>query len=280
MAAERKDKVFLSKLAEEMGRYEDMVGHMKDIIAMESEDGLTIEERSLLSVAYKNVIGARRASWRVTYGLEQRYGGEGKADLVRLTSEYRKNIESELVKFCTEVLELVDTRLLPKAKTAEFKVFYLKMKGDCYRYQAEIFTSSTADDKKEVSENAQKAYEEAEKIAKVELKSTDPTRLGLTLNFSVFLYEILHQQQRACQVAQESFDAAMNDLQEKDGSYDDTTMILQSMRDNLILWTNQDSSDDEEQPQEKEQSKNTEEQPQEKEPSKDEEAKQEGESKE
>ncbi|XP_072044505.1 uncharacterized protein [Amphiura filiformis] len=242
MAAERKDKVFMAKLAEEMGRYEDMVGHMKDIIAMESDEGLSIEERSLLSVAYKNVIGARRASWRVTYGLEQRYKGESKEDLVKLTGEYRKTIENELIKFCAEVLDLVDNRLYPKATAAEYKVFYLKMKGDCYRYQAEIYTS--ADGKKDITENAQKAYEAAEEIAKLELKTTDPTRLGLTLNFSVFLYEILNQQQRACQVAKESFEGAMNDLQEKDGSYDDTTMILQSMRDNLILWTNQDSSDD------------------------------------
>lgn len=244
MASNRKDKAFLAKLAEEMGRYEDMVGHMKDIIAMDNEDGLSIEERSLLSVAYKNVIGARRASWRVTYGLEQRYKVEGKTELVKLTAEYRATIEKELTDFCCEVLDLVDKRLLPKAKQAEYKVFYLKMKGDCYRYQSEIFT--TPEDRKDIAENAQKAYEEAQVIAKAELKTTDPTNLGLMLNFSVFLFEILNQQQSACQVAQEAFDAAMKDLQERDGSYDDTTMILQSMRDNLILWTNQDSSDEDE----------------------------------
>lgn len=245
MADQRKDKIFLAKLAEEMGRYEDMVGHMKDIIETEEgvSEGLSVEERSLLSVAYKNVIGARRASWRVTYGLEQRHKSEGREDLVALANQYRATIEKELVDYCNDVLQLINTRLIPNAKTAEFSVFYQKMKGDCYRYQAEIIVGGG--DRKDISEQARSAYEEANKTASAELKSTDPTRLGLVLNYSVFLYEILGQPAQACQVAQKAFDLAMADLQERDGNYDDTTMILQSMRDNLILWTSQDSSEDE-----------------------------------
>jgi 14-3-3 protein epsilon len=37
------------------------------------------------------------------------------------------------------------------------------------------------------------------------MKTTDPIRLGLALNFSVFYYEILEDQAKACQLAKEVF---------------------------------------------------------------------------
>ena len=47
-----------------------MVDHMKAVAQQPQE--LTVEERNLLSVAYKNVIGSRRASWRVISSIEQK----------------------------------------------------------------------------------------------------------------------------------------------------------------------------------------------------------------
>ncbi|CAL1265368.1 unnamed protein product [Larinioides sclopetarius] len=43
---------------------------MKKVASLDLE--LTVEERNLLSVAYKNVIGARRASWRIISSIEQK----------------------------------------------------------------------------------------------------------------------------------------------------------------------------------------------------------------
>ena len=43
---------------------------MKVVARMPTE--LSVEERNLLSVAYKNVIGSRRASWRVISSIEQK----------------------------------------------------------------------------------------------------------------------------------------------------------------------------------------------------------------
>jgi 14-3-3 protein epsilon len=62
----------------------EMVEAMKAVAGMDVE--LTVEERNLLSVAYKNVIGARRASWRIISSIEQKEenkGGEEKLEMIR-----------------------------------------------------------------------------------------------------------------------------------------------------------------------------------------------------
>merc|ERR1712243_287768 len=117
----------------------------------------------------------------------------------------------------------------------ESKVFYLKMKGDYYRYLAEV---AIADAKTAVVEDSQKAYQDAFDISKSAMQPTHPIRLGLALNFSVFYYEIMNSPDRACQLAKQAFDDAIAELDTlNEDSYKDSTLIMQLLRDNLTLWT-------------------------------------------
>lgn len=159
---------------------------------------LSNEERNLLSVAYKNVVGARRSSWRVISSIEQKTEGSERKQL--MAKEYREKVEKELREICYDVLGLLDKYLIPKASNAESKVFYLKMKGDYYRYLAEV---ATGDTRNTVVEDSQKAYQDAFEISKSKMTPTHPIRLGLALNFSVFYYEILNSPDRACQLAKQ-----------------------------------------------------------------------------
>merc|ERR1712050_13051 len=114
-------------------------------------------------------------------------------------------------------------------------VVYQKMKADYYRYIAEF---TTEDKKREASENARLAYEEAQKVATAELAVTHPIRLGLALNFSVFQYEVLQNQDEACKMARTAFEDAIAELDNvAEDSYKDSTLIMQLLRDNLTLWT-------------------------------------------
>lgn len=71
-----------------------------------------------------------------------------------------------------------------------------------------------------------------------ELPPTNPIRLGLALNFSVFYYEILNSPERACHLAKQAFDDAIAELDTlSEDSYKDSTLIMQLLRDNLTLWT-------------------------------------------
>ncbi|XP_019098257.1 PREDICTED: 14-3-3-like protein GF14 phi [Camelina sativa] len=212
-----------------------MVEFMEKVTEAVDKDELTVEERNLLSVAYKNVIGARRASWRIISSIEQKEESRGNDDHVATIRDYRSKIESELSKICDGILKLLDTRLVPASANGDSKVFYLKMKGDYHRYLAEF---KTGQERKDSAEHTLTAYKAAQDIANSELAPTHPIRLGLALNFSVFYYEILNSPDRACNLAKQAFDEAIAELDTLgEESYKDSTLIMQLLRDNLTLWT-------------------------------------------
>ena len=147
MTDTREDSVYLAKLAEQAERYEgtfpsvnnafkarswsshvtlaEMVENMKRVASSDQE--LTVEERNLLSVAYKNVIGARRASWRIVSSIEQKEESKGNEQQVAMIKGYREKIESELAKICEDILDVLEKHLIPSAASGESKVFYHKM---------------------------------------------------------------------------------------------------------------------------------------------------------
>eukprot|EP00966_Prymnesium_polylepis_P157301 3635436-Prymnesium_polylepis.2 len=230
------ENVYMAKLAEQAERYEEMVKYMKQATTGAEAD-LSLEERNLLSVAYKNVVGARRASLRIIGSIESKEMEKGSAN-AQLVSNYKKSVETELDNICSDILTLLDDHLIKKAAGTEATVFYLKMKADYYRYLAEF---ATAEVKASNAMSADEAYKQATESA-TGLAPTHPIRLGLALNYSVFLYEVQAETSRACDLAKEAFDNAIAELDTLDEeSYKDSTLIMQLLRDNLTLWTSDEN---------------------------------------
>jgi len=226
----------MAKLAEQAERYEEMVQYMKTATTVAAAD-LTLEERNLLSVAYKNVVGARRASLRIIGSIEAKEKENGSTNATLVTS-YKANVEKELDNICSDILQLLDQHLISKASGAEASVFYLKMKADYFRYLAE-FAKDEA--KTANATSADSAYKSATESA-AQLAPTHPIRLGLALNYSVFLYEVQGETSKACDLAKEAFDNAIAELDTLDEeSYKDSTLIMQLLRDNLTLWTSDEN---------------------------------------
>merc|ERR1712190_145989 len=187
--------------------------------------GLSVEERNLLSVAYKNAVGSRRAAWRIITSVEQKETTKGNADNAKHAKEYCGKVEVELDKICNTILKLLDEKLISKATTGESKVFYQKMKADYYRYLAEF---RDGDKKTESAENARLAYQDASTVAEKDLAVTHPIRLGLALNYSVFQYEVLSCPDEACKMARTAFEDAIAELDNvAEDSYKDSTLIMQ-----------------------------------------------------
>lgn len=78
-------------------------------------------------VGYKNVIGARRASWRIMSSIEQKEESKGNEQNVKRIKEYRHKVEKELAKICNDILTIIDEHLIPSSSTGESTVFYYKM---------------------------------------------------------------------------------------------------------------------------------------------------------
>ncbi|KAJ9670209.1 hypothetical protein PVL29_026637 [Vitis rotundifolia] len=232
----REQYVYMAKLAEQAERYEEMAKFMEKLVFASTPVGeLTVEERNLLSVAYKNVIGALRAAWRIVSSIEHKEEGRQNDDHVSLVKDYRSTVESELSEVCGNILKLIESHLIPSASSSESKVFFLKMKGDYYRYLAEF---KFGNERKEAAEFTMLAYKAAQDIALADLSPTHPIRLGLALNFSVFYYEILNSSEKACSMAKQAFEEAIAELDTLgEDSYKDSTLIMQLLRDNLTLWS-------------------------------------------
>jgi len=257
MTDNRHEFIANAKLAEQAERYDDMLQNMKKVAEMGG--ALEQEERNLLSVAFKNVVGARRSSWRIISSIEGKTKESGNERRLTIAKEYREKIEKELNEVCGSVLELLKKHLIPpvsaslknpeekeKEKLVESIVFYLKMKGDYHRYLAEVST----DERDQFVKDSHESYQEAFKIScegesgQGAMKPTHPIRLGLALNFSVFHYEIRNDHGQACELAKKAFDDAIAELDTlNEDSYKDSTLIMQLLRDNLTLWTSENDAD-------------------------------------
>lgn len=145
----------LARLIEGAERFEDMCKVMGKLVELkhDKKEMLVVEERNMLSVAYKNVVGQRRASWRTLEGDKNTDDSENDS-VKQLKKRYKQVVENELQAKCQEVLDLLENKLLKtgadtdnkdnSTDDVETQVFYLKMCGDYYRYLAEFAATDAA----------------------------------------------------------------------------------------------------------------------------------------
>jgi 14-3-3 protein epsilon len=236
----REEYVYLAKLYERAERFPDMVKYVNKYVELDPK--LTKEERNILSAGYKNIISSKRASWRLLNTMERKEEKKNSPQISYI-KEIKENIERELNEICSEIQNIIDKYLVPNASEPENKVFYLKLKGDYFRYKCEFASGKDFDDSCNKAENV---YKEAYEIANANLPITNSTRLGLALNFSVFYYEIKGLKEEACNIAKQAFDESMKVLDDLEKSRaKDTLLIIQLLKENLILWSNEMNEEEE-----------------------------------
>lgn len=235
MASAYEKQVYLAMLAEQCNRFEDMMEFL-DVMVKNKTEGLTSDERNLLSIAYKNTISLRRTAIRTLLAYEMKEKKKEESTYLPYIQEYKKKIETELEKLCDRIIKNIDDSLLPRATDNESKVFYHKMKADYFRYVAENIENER---KKVFSDKSLDSYEHAMKAAEG-LDITNPIRLGLALNFSVFYYEVIGDQATACNIAKEIIAKAnepLSNVDPEDEEHKDAISIINLLQENLNMWT-------------------------------------------
>jgi len=117
-----------------------MSEYIKQFTKMTSQEA-TQDERNIISVAFKNLIGTRRAAWRVLTSIQKKENNKGNTENVQKVKNYKGEIERELNEICMDILDLLDNNLIPNSTNNEVKVFFYKMKADYFRYIAEYTTA-------------------------------------------------------------------------------------------------------------------------------------------
>mmetsp|Transcript_34524 Transcript_34524/g.62601 ORF Transcript_34524/g.62601 Transcript_34524/m.62601 type:complete len:238 (+) Transcript_34524:78-791(+) len=227
----REENLFLAKIAEKAEQYDHMVEYMRRIAEMGTV--LSAEERNMLSAAFKSSVGTCRQAWRTL-------ASSMIPQEDPLVGRYIQKIEGELKTRCRDCLDMLEKNGLTARGDEESQVFFLKMKGDYWRYLAEV---SLGDEKSRYIEEAQETYQQGFVIAQ-HLASTNQVRLGLALNFSVFYYEVLSRPDEAVAFGKVALQAADEGLMLlSDDEQREAGFILGLLRDNIAMWTDGEPAD-------------------------------------
>jgi 14-3-3 protein epsilon len=184
----------MARVAEQAERFDDMVDFLKPILKNKGGD-FSVEERNLLSVGFKNLIGGKRTAIRTITAIEQNSKYQKFSTSLQ---QYKKKIEGELQKDCQNIINMIKNDAMKALADPEGKTFFLKMVGDYYRYMAE---SAQADLLAQARDGALEHYKQADTAGK-DLPACNPIKLGLALNFSVFYYEVMQDNKQACSLAE------------------------------------------------------------------------------
>lgn len=219
----------MARVAEQAERFDDMVDFLKPILKNKGGD-FSVEERNLLSVGFKNLIGGKRTAIRTITAIEQNSKYQKFSTSLQ---QYKKKIEGELQKDCQNIINMIKNDAMKALADPEGKTFFLKMVGDYYRYMAE---SAQADLLAQARDGALEHYKQADTAGK-DLPACNPIKLGLALNFSVFYYEVMQDNKQACSLAETALQDAMNKIDDVDEeTFRDAKSIIELLKENLTLW--------------------------------------------
>ena len=237
----------LAHLAESVERWDEMCVYVEGLchLALAEESPmkfLSNDERRVLYLAFKNAVGKRRKSLKLLDEIKNHEKAQGVLIANRPATEvvdsYSFPIKHEFTKLSLRIQSLLQLLLdISQDDPAESKLFYKKLQGDHWRYQAEIAIAS-GEEFAIYADRAQAAYESGLlDIAEKFLPPANPLRLGLVLNLAVFHYEIRGDAQKAINLSKCAFQDAVNVLDEvSEDRFEAVSKMLYVLRENFRIW--------------------------------------------
>ena len=221
--------IYQALLAEKCHRYKDMVSILEEY-AEKKETELNNEERNLLAQAYKNKLEIYR---KVLKQLKLKESDEKNKETDNLLNylEYKEAYENKMIEKIKEMIDFIN-QLLQKTEDKEGILLYYKLIGDFNRYIAEFAEGDLREKAiNECIDYYPKAYEMAKEIYPLNIIS-----LGTKLNYSVFLYEIIHEREKGIEVAYDSFEIACRQKTRDNVDNKEVDAFINLFKDNIIEW--------------------------------------------
>jgi 14-3-3 protein epsilon len=160
----------------------------------------------------------------------------GSPEKVEAVQNLVDQIRSDVHALCTEVIAITDDILVPASDTTHDHIFYNKMKGDFFRYDAEFQISAL---REEAVKNASVSYETALNLAS-DLDIICPVKLGLILNYCVFLVDVKGDKENGRNIAKTTMEDAESKIRGAQAEGQDADICLKLLRDNMRLWKEED----------------------------------------
>jgi 14-3-3 protein epsilon len=236
------DLVYEAELAEQAERYAHMSALMMTCIQQAPE--LSAKIRNLFNISSRNVLLALRFSWLTLRSIEIEETAKGNDLHVQLAGQYLEKIEGEMHGVMSEYIAAIEEALSSRQNTPDCSISLLRMKGDFYRMMSELHRSAWAVSRRTAAEHSQSSYKQAMQLANAVLPPTSPLRLSMALSLATFHYDFKGDPATSRRIAQDALDLAVAEIDDlPDDEYRDSTLLMQTLRDNIVMWTEPPSSD-------------------------------------
>ena len=231
------NNLYLARICHLSGMPEETIKYVEELIKLKN-GYITEEERNLLFSSFKTLINTRRDSWRTVNALESKEIKNQSALLPRI-AELKLTLSTEIENYINKAIELIESSLLKAADNDELKVMYAKIKGDYMRYIIEIKPKEKEEEIKILKEKADENYKIGLNLCQT-LSNLNTTKIGLILNYTVFLYEILKDYKNAYIIANNAYQATLKSI--NDDKYDlnllkDLNKLMNLLKENISKWS-------------------------------------------
>ena len=228
--------IYIGMLAEQFSLYDDNVYFLKELIKTRKKI-MNRDERNFFTASCKNSISNYRSAIRTVLTYENREKKKHNSPYLSYIKEYRNIVENVFYEKCHEIIKFVEEYIVKKDNFEDYdvegKVYFFKMLGDYHKYLCECDTFKT----KEINKT-KFYYNKAIELSK-NLQITNCIYLGVFLNYSVFVNEILSEKKKSIELAKstiEKFKKEEKNLNKEDDNVKDALSIINLMEINLGNW--------------------------------------------
>jgi 14-3-3 protein epsilon len=234
------DLFFFATIHKNLGRHFEAVSSVTQLV--QAKPALDAPERKGAILILKSAIDRYRKALDVLSGALLIAKGESDRPRIDVLTDFQSKKRQEFSQLCSQFIELIDAFLLPHADGREAEVFFHKTKGDLWRYLAEHCDSDP--DTQKYNNEAEQSYLRGMDLAG-SLKCADPMRIGVVMNYGVFLYEHIYDVPRAIEIVSEACEAAKKDVAEiGENDRAEAERILQLMQTNIRNWAEGDEEEE------------------------------------